>query len=232
MVTLLPIFIMNIPFINLLTFRDQLAANGITLVVVSKSQPPSRILELYQLGQRIFAENYVQELLDKLPLLPSDIQWHFIGHLQRNKVRQIASFISLIQSVDSLKLLHEINRQACLFQREIKVLLQVHIAKEETKYGLDPNSVLSLVGYPLNNLLPYVPVAGLMGMATQTQDISLVGSEFSKLRNLFIQLKENSMKDDQEFKFLSMGMSGDYETAIKAGSNMVRIGSLIFGKRD
>lgn len=192
-----------------------------TLVAVSKTKSISEIQALYELGHRDFGENYVQELLEKSGKLPSDIRWHFIGHLQSNKVKQIASFIHLIQSVDSVKLLTEVNKQAEKFNRIIDVLIQVHIADEETKYGVDEHEIGDLLR--ARELLKFVRIRGLMGMSTLTDDYEKVRGEFRKLASI--------LKKHPSLSTLSMGMSGDYTLAIEEGSNMVRIGSLIFGER-
>ena len=209
---------------------------NISLVAVSKSKPISDILELYKLGHRDFGENYVQEMLEKRSELPIDIRWHYIGHLQTNKVKQIASFIHLIHSVDSLKLLNEINKQSLKNNRIIDVLLQVHIAQEETKFGFDRNELEIIFNtnsanyeLPVRSLqeLKNINITGLMGMASFTTDMDKVRSEFRYLKSLFDQFK----MVNKTFKILSTGMSSDYKIAIEEGSNMVRIGSLLFGER-
>ena len=214
----------------------------ITLVAVSKTKPVSDILELYDLGHRDFGENYVQELVTKQQQLPADIRWHFIGHLQRNKVKDIAPFVHLIHSVDSLRLLTEVNKQAFKCGRTIAVLLQVHIAREETKFGLDEtelNEVLSSLP-----ALPNITVKGLMGMASLTHDREAVKAEFHYLKSLYDRLSlPGSIKGAEQLALfqpavplplttLSMGMSSDYPVAIEEGSTMVRIGSLLFGSRN
>ena len=227
----------------------ELNSKDVTLVAVSKTKPAEEILALYDLGQRDFGENYVIELTEKYEQLPNDIHWHFIGHLQSNKVKYIAPFVSLIQGVDSKKLLIEIDKQGIKNNRVINCLLQVHIAKEETKFGLDENELLELLSTNYTN----VRIRGLMGMASFTDDISIVRSEFKFLKSLFdkyfIQnnqrdenLKPQTLKPESQGSFsppsgvrgpsiLSMGMSADYKIAIEQGSNMVRIGSLLFGNR-
>jgi len=200
---------------------------GIRLVAVSKTKPPADIKALYDLGQRDFGENYVQELTEKQQQLPADILWHFIGHLQSNKVRQIISFVHLIHGVDSLRLLKEIDKQAGAKGRVVDVLLQVHIAREETKFGLDPPGLADLMRELREHPLPNVRVRGLMGMASNTEDPEAVRAEFGELKRLFDQYFP-----DGEAPILSMGMSADYQIAIEEGSNMVRIGSLLFGKRE
>ena len=203
-----------------------------TLVAVSKTKPVDDIQELYNLGQRHFGENYVQELADKQTRLPADIHWHFIGHLQTNKVKQIAPFVYLIHGVDSLKLLQEINKQAAKLAIVINVLLQVHIAKEETKFGLDEQELDAIFSNGGSQLQPlqHICIKGFMGMASFTTDSNSIQQEFSHLKSLFdkyAQLKA----PNTHFDSLSMGMSSDYKIAINAGSNMVRIGSLLFGAR-
>lgn len=208
-----------------------LNARGVTLVAVSKTQPPERLLELYRLGQRHFAENRVQELLEKQTQLPEDIHWHLIGHLQTNKVKFIAPFVHLIHSVDSLRLLVEINKQAALAGRVIDCLLQFHIAQEETKFGLDlPEARLLLQSETYHNL-QQVRLCGVMGMASFSEDPRQVQAEFEALRQVFEQLKQEFFATAPHFKEISMGMSGDWEIAVAAGSTMVRIGSLLFGAR-
>jgi PLP dependent protein len=205
--------------------------NTTTLVAVSKTKPAEDIRELYDLGQRHFGENYVQELADKQSALPGDIYWHFIGHLQSNKVKQIAPLVCLIHGVDSLKLLQEINKQACKLNKIINVLLQVHIAKEETKFGFDEAELDMILNEkqlaPLNNIC----VSGLMGMASFTEDISVIKNEFRRLKQNFGKYAQLPIPNSK-FQFLSMGMSSDYTIAIAEGSNMVRIGSLLFGERN
>ena len=210
-----------------------LGSHHITLVAVSKTKSVEEIRELYDLGQRDFGENYVQELAEKQAKLPNDIRWHFIGHLQSNKAKQIAPFIHLIQSVDSSKLLLEINKQAQKNNRIIKCLVQIHIAREETKFGLDEYELKALIdtnAIELHELLN-VRIIGLMGMASFTDDMEKVRSEFQYLKRLFNTYAKLSI-DNCQLTTLSMGMSGDYFVAIEEGSNMVRIGSLIFGARD
>jgi pyridoxal phosphate enzyme (YggS family) len=193
-----------------------------TLVAVSKTKPVDDVQEMYDLGQRDFGENYVQELVDKETVLPKDIHWHFIGHLQSNKVKYIALFVYLIHGVDSLNLLKEINKEAAKNNRVIDCLLQVHIAKEETKFGLDATELAEVMNAATG--LKNVHVAGLMGMASFSDDLSLVRKEFQELKLLYDQYNG--------FTILSMGMSGDYTIAVEEGSNMVRIGSLLFGERN
>lgn len=200
--------------------------NGVNLVVVSKTHPVGKIEEVYGLGQRQFGENKVQELVEKYEQLPKDIKWHLIGHLQTNKVKYIAEFVDLIESVDSRKILLEINKQGEKFQRKIKVLLQVKIAEEDTKYGLEINETKELYLEYLNGLFPNIEIKGLMGMATFTDNQSQVEKEFLNLKSLFDQLSQKS-----QLETLSMGMSNDFELAISCGANSVRVGSAIFGQR-
>ena len=215
---------------NLNTVKSNLPEN-ITLVAVSKTKPASDIELAYQGGQRIFGENKVQELQEKHPALPKDIQWHMIGHLQTNKVKYIAPFVSLIHAVDSIKLLKEINKQAVKNNRTISVLLQFHVAKEESKFGLSINEAFDLIKSEDYLNLKNISIKGIMGMATFTDDKNQVISEFNKLKKIFDQLKTKHFKQSDQFKEVSMGMSGDYQLAIQEGSTMVRIGSTIFGSR-
>jgi pyridoxal phosphate enzyme (YggS family) len=204
--------------------KQELDEKSVTLVAVSKIQSVQAILALYERGQRDFGENYVQELVDKAEDLPKDIRWHFIGHLQSNKVKYIAPFVHLIQGVDSYKLLKEINKQAQKAGRTIPVLLQIHIAQEETKFGLDENELKEIMDAPP---LSHVEIRGLMGMASYSDDKEQVQKEFQTLKTLFDTYKQKV----PSFSVLSMGMSGDYGLAIENGSNMVRIGNLLFGAR-
>jgi pyridoxal phosphate enzyme (YggS family) len=206
---------------------SELDAKNITLVAVSKTKPVEDIKELYDLGHRDFAENYVQELEEKHKQLPDDIRWHFIGHLQSNKVKQIAPFVQLIQSVDSLKLLKEINKQAEKNNRIIDCLLQAHIAQEETKFGLEEEELDMLISQYENEQMKNVKITGLMGMASFTDDMKKVRDEFKYLKSIFDKL----VTHNPQLVTLSMGMSADYKIAIEEGSNMVRIGSLLFGER-
>jgi len=200
----------------------------VTLVAVSKTKSIEDIKALYHFGQRDFGENYVQELEDKYNQLPKDIRWHFIGHLQSNKVNQIARFVQLIQSVDSLKLLKEINKQAGKSKRIIDCLLQVHIAEEETKFGLNEDKLNGLISQYSNESMGNIRITGLMGMASFTDDMNKLKTEFRYLKSLFDKLVTRNL----QLVTLSMGMSGDYKIAIEEGSNMVRIGSLVFGERE
>lgn len=215
--------------------KTDLDAADVTLVAVSKTKPVSDIEELYKLGQRDFGENYVQELAEKHDFLPAeDIRWHYIGHLQTNKVKYIAPFVYLIHAVDSFKLLKEINKQAKKNERIIDVLLQLHIADEESKHGLDKNSMIDLL--EMHNAqkgeLANVRVTGLMGMATFTDDMDKVRAEFADLKNMYTFIKDSYFTVDAAFNTCSMGMSSDYKIAVEEGSTMVRVGSIIFGARN
>ena len=210
--------------------KNEFAGTGVTLVAVSKTKPVSDIQELYALGQRDFGENYVQELTEKAPLLPSDIRWHFIGHLQRNKVKYILPFVHLIHGVDSLRLLLEIEKQAAKIGKHVNVLLQMYIAGEETKFGMDEVELKELIHHIQEQPLKYVAIKGMMGMASFVKDEAILAKEFSYLNNLYNQSKSLTIPNTS-FDTLSMGMSGDYALAIQYGSNMVRIGSLLFGAR-
>ena len=213
-----------------LKIKAELDAAKVNLVAVSKTKPNEAIQALYDIGQRAFGENYVQELLDKEATLPKDIQWHFIGHLQSNKVKYIAPFVHLIHGVDGEKLLQEINKQANKNNRVISCLLQVHIASEETKFGFDTTSLMELIHSGRLNNYPNVLVKGLMGMASFTEDQSVLKKEFEGLASSFNQVK--TKLNNIHFDTLSMGMSSDYALAIQEGSTMVRIGSLLFGARN
>lgn len=202
-----------------------LKQRGVTLVAVSKTKSVQDILELYELGHRDFGENYVQELVEKYESLPKDIRWHFIGHLQSNKVKHIAPFVHLIHGVDRASVLKEITKQAGRFERRLSCLLQVHIAKEDTKFGFSADELPEV----LNNIhsSEKVSIQGLMGMATFTEEEQILRSEFSGLKSLF-----DEYFPEKEDAILSMGMSGDYKVAVEEGSNLVRIGSLLFGSRE
>jgi PLP dependent protein len=210
---------------------QQLKPFGARLVAVSKTQPAESVLLLYNEGQRIFGENRVQELLEKKDLLPPDIEWHLIGHLQRNKAKYVVSFIAMIHSLDSIDLAHEINRQAEKTERRIPVLLQIRIASEETKFGIKPNELDIFMRDLLQVPLPWVKVCGVMGMASFVEDQAQIRTEFRTLRETFVYLKGKYYPDDPDFKELSMGMSGDYQLALQEGSTLVRIGTLLFGPR-
>jgi pyridoxal phosphate enzyme (YggS family) len=217
---------------NLRSIQAALPEN-VTLVAVSKTKPVSDLMEAYEAGQRIFGENKIQEMTDKWEAMPKDIQWHMIGHVQTNKVKYMAPYVSLIHGVDSLKLLQEINKQAAKNNRVIDCLLQVYIAEEESKFGLDEeelSEVLKQVQYDKNEL-NHIRIVGLMGMATFTDNQTQVEKEFSRLKTIFDQYSNLNTKNCQ-LNTLSMGMSGDYQLAIECGSTMVRIGSSIFGNRN
>ena len=206
---------------------QQTIPNHVTLVAVSKTKPVEDLQEAYDAGIRDFGENKIQEMCDKYEVLPKDIRWHMIGHVQTNKVKYMAPFVHLIHGVDSLKLLVEINKQAEKNNRVIDVLLQVFIADEETKFGLDESELDDILTHQIQNL-SHIKVVGLMGMATFTDDTNQIENEFKSLKHLF----DQHQKNHPEINILSMGMSGDYELAIKQGSTMVRIGSSIFGHRN
>jgi PLP dependent protein len=215
---------------NITNLKQNLPGNC-KLVVVSKTQPLESIAEAYKSGQRIFGENRVQELVPKHEALPKDIEWHMIGHLQTNKVKYIADFVSLIQSVDTTKLLLEVNNQGKKTARVIPCLLQVFIADEETKYGFSLEEIVELIDGGKLESLENVKIMGLMGMATFTQDKSKVRAEFKKLKNFFEQLKKRPLPPNMLMEELSMGMSGDYMIGVEEGSTMIRIGTAIFGDR-
>ncbi len=216
---------------NIQEVQQELNPIGVTLVAISKTKPVEDIQEAYDAGQRIFGENMVQELVEKQEKLPQDIQWHLVGHLQTNKVKYIAPFITLIQSVDSLKLLIEINKQASKHNRVIDCLLQVDIAQEDTKFGLDHPEVIELLESEEFKAMKNVRIRGLMGIATNTEKEKEVKEEFYELKMLFDGIKVSYYRKDESFDTLSMGMSSDYKLAIEQGGNMVRLGSTIFGKR-
>lgn len=210
----------------------RLSEEHVTLVAVSKTKPSEDIRTLYELGHRDFGENYVQELVGKQPELPQDIRWHFIGHLQRNKVRFIAPFVHLIHGVDSQRLLVAVDKEAARISRRIDCLLQVHIASEETKFGMDEQEISALLRETdAGRYLPNVRIRGLMGMASFSDDKELVRREFRELKTIFDSVRSSVFSDTEDFSILSMGMSADHDTAIQEGSNMVRIGSLLFGAR-
>lgn len=210
------------------SIQKELIPQHVELIAVSKTKPNEDLLDLYNVGHRAFGENYVQELVDKADQLPKDIQWHFIGHLQSNKVKYIAPFVHLIHGVDSEKLLQEINKQALKNNRVIDCLLQVHIATEETKFGFDAESINELIQSGRLTQYSNIKIKGLMGMASFSDDQSLLTNEFVSLKQIF---DHAAIQLGNEFTILSMGMSSDYALAIKLGSNMVRIGSLLFGAR-
>jgi PLP dependent protein len=218
---------------------NELKDKKVTVVAVSKTKTIDDIFELYKLGQKDFGENYVQELLEKHLKLPSDIRWHFIGHLQTNKVKHVVPFVHLIHSVDSYKLLSEINKQAIKNNCVVNCLLQVHIAEEETKFGFDEKELNETINELTNARMQNINVIGLMGMASFTADLKKVRSEFKYLKILFDKFKRSEISNAPPDRFilsgnsatLSMGMSNDYKIAIEEGSNMIRIGSLLFGER-
>jgi pyridoxal phosphate enzyme (YggS family) len=203
------------------------------LIAVSKTKPVDEIMPVYLKGQRIFGENKVQEMVDKHAQMPKDIEWHLIGHLQTNKVKYIAPFVSMIHSIDSLKLLNEVEKQAAKNNRVIPVLLQMHVANEETKFGLDQTELIELMDYYLANPINYahINIVGIMGMATNTNDITQIRNEFKQLKGIFQFIKNSYFINKKDFTEISMGMSSDYKIAMEEGSTMVRIGSLLFGRR-
>jgi hypothetical protein len=205
--------------------------NHVLLVAVSKTKPVETIKETYDCGQRHFGENKVQEMVDKYHELPKDIQWHLIGHLQTNKVKYIAPFVSLVHSIDSLKLLLEVDKQAKKQNRVIKCLLQFHIAEEETKFGFSEAEAEELLNSNLFKTTTNVKIVGVMGMASFTEDQDQIRSEFIHLRDIFTRLKNKHFENNPDFREISMGMSGDFQIAIEEGSTMVRVGSSIFGER-
>jgi len=218
---------------NLNTIKASLPEH-VTLVAVSKTKPVSDLLEAYEAGQRIFGENKIQEMADKYEQMPKDIQWHMIGHVQTNKVKFMAPFVSLIHGVDSLKLLQEINKHALKNNRIIDCLLQIYIAEEESKFGLDENELNELLSSPEYKEMKNIRILGLMGMATFTEDQNQIKKEFTHLKSIFDSLKKIDGYGKgalQSVSTISMGMSGDYQLAIECGSTMVRIGSSIFGGR-
>ena len=215
---------------NLNKVRTTVPEN-VTLIAVSKTKPVSDLQEAYDAGQRIFGENKALEMRDKHQVLPDDIKWHFIGHLQTNKIKYIAPFVTLIHSIDSASLLEAVNKEAVKNNRVIDCLLQFHIAQEETKFGLDMEEAKTMIESDNFKNLNNVRIVGVMGMATFTDDVNQVRNEFKTLKNIFDTLKENYFKDDS-FKEISMGMSDDYPIAIEEGATMVRVGSKIFGARN
>ena len=229
-------YLLIFPFVtniseNIISIKSQIPSS-VKLVAVSKTRPVSDILTAYNSGQRRFGENRVQEILEKKDLLPKDIEWHLIGHLQSNKVKYVVPFISMLQSVDSLKLLTAINSEASKIKRVIDCLLQIHIAAEETKFGFSMNELEEVFEKKAFSELKSVRICGVMGMATFTTDLTRVKLEFSYLKDCYNTLKNRYFNADLQFNEISMGMSGDYETAIEEGSTIIRIGSLIFGERN
>ena len=216
---------------NIVQLKASLPAN-VTLVAVSKFHPAAALEEAYNAGQRVFGESRAQELTAKQKVLPGDIEWHFIGPLQSNKVKDIAPFIHTIHSIDSLKLLQEVNKQALKNSRVIRVLLEIHVAQEETKHGLSPDECRELLQNEQLAELRNIQICGLMGMATYTDDIALIEQEFHILHELFSELKAIYFIGNDNFAVLSMGMSHDYPVAIRQGSTMIRVGTSIFGERE
>ncbi len=216
---------------NIEQIRNKIPAS-VRLVAVSKTKPLQDIMEAYHAGQKVFGENKAQDLISKHAELPSDIEWHYIGHLQTNKVKYLVPFISMIEAVDSLKLLKEINKQAAKIDKKINCLLQFHIASEDTKFGLDLAEAEEMLHSEAFLSLQHVQICGVMGMATYTDDEAVLRKEFGQLRDYFKALKEKYFEEDEQFKEISMGMSGDYAVAIEEGSTNVRIGTAIFGTRN
>jgi PLP dependent protein len=215
---------------NLSLVKREIPAN-VTLVVISKTKPAEAILEAYQTGHKIFGENKVQELVSKYEILPKDIEWHLVGHLQSNKVKYIVPFIGLIHSVDSLNLLSEINKQALKMNRIVNCLLQIYIASEDTKFGLSKDELFQLITSSEFKSFTHISIKGLMGMASNTDDEKIIRAEFKSLFDIFVELKNGIFQNNPDFKELSMGMSSDYPIAIEQGATLVRIGSKIFGER-
>ncbi len=216
---------------NLANYKKEIP-DHVQLVAVSKTKPVSDIILVYESGHKVFGENKVQELIHKHPQLPSDIQWHFIGHMQSNKVKYIAPFVQLIHSVDSLKLLKEIDKQAVKHKRIINCLLQFHIASEQTKFGLNYEEAAQILNSESYTSMKNINISGVMGMATFTDEEKIIRREFKRLKNIFEKLKLEFFKENQDFKEISMGMSDDYKIAIEEGSTIIRIGSAIFGSRN
>jgi pyridoxal phosphate enzyme (YggS family) len=216
---------------NIKSLKNETDLINVTLIAVSKTKSEEEVLEAYHAGQRLFGENMVQELVEKYEHLPKDIQWHLIGHLQSNKVKYIAPFISMIESVDSIKLLQEIDKHAQKHNRVIDCLLQVYIADEETKYGLGFDEVIELLRSDEFQALKHIRIRGVMGIATNTDNSKQIKDEFYELKTFFNGIKQSYFRKDNYFDVVSMGMSSDYKIAIEQGSNMVRLGSTIFGER-
>ena len=216
---------------NISSLQAELKPIGVTLVAVSKTKSNEEIMEAYEAGQRIFGENMVQELVDKQEQLPKDIQWHLIGHLQTNKVKYIAPFVQMIHSIDSLKVLKEINKHAERHDRVIDCLLQIHIADEDSKFGFDHAELIEFFREEELPSLKNIRICGLMGIATNSPNTKIVKEEFYELKMLFDGIKATYFRKDDAFSILSMGMSSDYKLAVEQGSNMVRLGSTVFGKR-
>jgi len=216
---------------NILAIKKEIGSTEVKFIAVSKTKPLESITEAYEAGQRIFGENTVQELVEKYEKLPKDIEWHLIGHLQTNKVKYIAPFISMIHSVDSMKLLKEINKQALKYGRIIDCLLQLEIADEDTKYGMDLSEAIDLLRSEEYLELKNIRICGVMGIATLTDNPKITKEEFYELNTFFQGLKDTFFRNNSAFKEISMGMSGDYKLAIEQGSTMIRLGSTIFGNR-
>ncbi|MFN8278508.1 MAG: YggS family pyridoxal phosphate-dependent enzyme [Chitinophagales bacterium] len=207
---------------------NEAAKAGAQLVAVSKTRPNEAVMQIYNQGQRLFAENRVQDLLDKAAVLPNDIQWHLIGHLQTNKVKYIAPFIAMIHAIDSWKLLEECQRQAAKHQRNIRCLLQLHIAEETTKFGFSKEELIEVASKFAAQPMPNIILAGIMTMATNTNDTQKISSEFETAHQLFLELKNKVFHQQPEFCELSMGMSSDYRIALQHGATLIRVGSLLF----
>lgn len=216
---------------NIQRIREEIEQLGIQLVAVSKTKTREEILEAYDAGQRVFGENIVQELTEKREQLPMDIEWHMLGHLQTNKVKYIAPFVSLIHSVDSFRVLKEINKRAKQHDRVIDCLLQVFIASEDTKFGLDHVELIELLNDDELQSLEHIRIRGLMGIATNTPSEKVIREEYYELKTLFDGIKKSYFRNESSFDTLSMGMSSDYKIAIQQGSTMIRLGSTIFGSR-
>lgn len=215
---------------NIHQLKNKLPA-GVKLIAVSKFHPAESVMEAYQAGHRLFGESRAQELKAKQAILPTDIEWHFIGALQRNKVKDIAAYIHTIHSVDSLKLLEEINKQAAKHERIIRILLEIHVAQEESKQGFSPKESVQLLKQLRLSDYPNIRICGMMGMATDTEDTAVIRREFHLLHSLFEEIKRDFFSNDTAFSELSMGMSNDYPIAAEEGSTMIRVGTFIFGNR-
>lgn len=216
---------------NIESLQIDLKPIGVTLIAVSKTKSNEEIMEAYDAGQRLFGENLVQEMVEKYEALPKDIEWHLIGHLQSNKVKYIAPFVSMVQSVDSLKVVKEINKHAIKHDRVIDCLLQIHIADEATKFGFDHAELIEMLRDEDFQSLQNIRIRGLMGIATNTENEKVIKEEFYELKMLFDGVKASFFRKEDSFDTLSMGMSSDYNLAIEKGANMVRLGSTVFGKR-
>lgn len=225
-------FVMTNDIENRLKEIKQALPEGVELLAVSKTHPVELLMQAYGAGQRIFAENKVQEMASKHLQMPDDVIWHFIGHVQRNKIRMMAPFVSVIHGVDSYDVLAETDRQAKRFGRRIVCLLQIHIAREETKFGFSPEECTAMLEHCAWKELKNVTIGGVMGMASRTDDNSIVESEFRLLKDFFDRTREKFFSDSADFRTISAGMSGDWPVAVKCGSNMVRIGTDIFGCRN